>query len=221
MKLVDQWKEIERRLPTGWESVTLRLRPEQASDLPRAAQVLGSMGAGHVGGELSLSVSRFGGSSGPQAALRLFERLDDQRVWCELEQVGSLNDTTPMTLPDEPGPVPESPLVAEAWDALLETLPSDWGVLLCRLEIDSSDELPRTALLCAPLNPTRDGDELAFTFRCGRTAGYGVSPEMARRCFERMDAEGHPGRVSVLRLLSDVDNVGTQGASWLVAGKIL
>ena len=29
-----------------------------------------------------------------------FERLDDQRVWCELTQVGSLSDTTPVTLPE-------------------------------------------------------------------------------------------------------------------------
>ena len=221
MKLVDQWSAIERRLPTGWESVTLRLRPEQERDLARAAQVLGSMGAGRVGGELALTVSRFGGSSGPQAATRLFERLDDARVWCELEQQGSISDTVPTAPPPDELAESSSTLLATAWDDLLATLPSDWGVLLCRLEIDSSDELPRTALLGAPLNPSRYGDDLAFTFRCGRTAGYGVSPAMARRCFERMDGEGLPGRVSVLRLLSDVDNVATQGATWLVGGRVL
>jgi hypothetical protein len=220
MKLVDQWSAIERRLPAGWESVTLRLRPEQETDLARAAQVLGSMGAGRVGGELALTVSRFGGASGPQAATRLFERLDDARVWCELEQQGSSSDTTPVA-PLVAEAEPSSTSLSDGWDELVATLPSDWGVLLCRLEIDSSDELPRTALLCAPLNPARDGDDLAFTFRCGRTSGYGVSPAMARRCFERMDGEGLPGRVSVLRLLSEMDNVATQGATWLVGGRVL
>ena len=76
-------------------------------------------------------------------------------------------------------------------------------------------------MLCAPLNPDSGDNELAFTFRCGREAGYGVSPTMARRCFERLDAEGLPGRVEVLRLLSQTDNIGTQGATWLVGGKVL
>ncbi len=62
---------------------------------------------------------------------------------------------------------------------------------------------------------------MGFTFRCARRAGYGVSPEMARRCFERLDEEGIPGTVSVLRLVSDVDNVATQGAVWYVGGKAL
>ena len=44
---------------------------------------------------------------------------------------------------------------------------------------------------------------------------------MARRCFERLDGEGIEGMPSVLRVLSDTDNVGTQGAVWYVAGKAL
>jgi hypothetical protein len=44
---------------------------------------------------------------------------------------------------------------------------------------------------------------------------------MARRCFERLDEEEIPGTVSVLRLVSDVDNVATQGAVWYVGGKAL
>lgn len=218
MKLVDQWSAIERRLPRGWESVTLRVRPEQLAELPRAAQMLGSMGAGRVGDELAVTVSRFGGSSGPQAARRLFGRLDEARVWCELTQQGQATEPAPVIPGDEPAPTAS---LAGAWDALLTTLPADWGSLLCRLEVDSTDQMPRTALLGAPLNPARAGEELAFTFRCGRSAGYGVAPAMARRCFERMDAESLPGRVVAVRVLSEMDNVGTQGASWLVAGKVL
>ena len=44
---------------------------------------------------------------------------------------------------------------------------------------------------------------------------------MARRCFERLDDEGIPARATVLRLLSDVDHVATQGAVWYVGGKVL
>ena len=44
---------------------------------------------------------------------------------------------------------------------------------------------------------------------------------MARRCFERLDREEIPGRVSVLRVLSDTDNVATQGPVWYVGGKAL
>ena len=36
--------------------------------------------------------------------------------------------------------------------------------------------LDRTALLCAPLNPTRSGSRLVFTFRCSGRSGYGASP---------------------------------------------
>ena len=44
---------------------------------------------------------------------------------------------------------------------------------------------------------------------------------MARRCFERLDEEGIPAGVTVLRVLSDADNVATQGAVWPIGGKVL
>ena len=62
---------------------------------------------------------------------------------------------------------------------------------------------------------------MGFTFRCARRKGYGVSPEMARRCFERLDGEAITGDVSVLRVVSDTDNVATQGPVWYVGGKVL
>jgi len=92
---------------------------------------------------------------------------------------------------------------------------------LCLLELASSALLPRAALLCAAINPTRDRDRVGFTFRCARTTGYGVSAPMARRCFEQLDDEGITGTVAVLRSLSGTDNVATQGAVWYVGGKVL
>jgi hypothetical protein len=100
----------------------------------------------------------------------------------------------------------------------LETLPPDWSDVLCELEVDSSDFLPRAALLGAPLNPMRVPHALAVRFRVGRK-GYGTSPIMARRCFERMDAESVTGQLEVVDALSDVGNVGTQGPVWRVAGR--
>ena len=67
----------------------------------------------------------------------------------------------------------------------------------------------------------RGGQRLVFTFRCSGRSGYGVSPSMARRCFERLDHEEITGTTRVLRVLSDTDNVDTQGPVWLVGGKTL
>ena len=108
-----------------------------------------------------------------------------------------------------------------AWDEAVAGLPDDWSDLLCSLEIDSSDLLPRAALLCAPINPTRDRERTGFVFRVARRAGYGVSPGMARRCLERCGAEGITGRIRILHVLAETDNVATQGAVWYVGGRVL
>jgi hypothetical protein len=220
MKLVDQWRTIEDGLPSGWEDVRLTLTTEQPSDLPRAAQVLGSINVGKVGSALVFHVRRAGGPQGPQATKRLFERLDHDRTWCHLEQSHVQAAETAAAVQGgaaAPAAVP----VAASWDAALAPLPTDWTDLLCELEIKSSDHLDRTALLCAPLNPTRDASRLVFTFRCSGRSGYGVSRSMARRCCERLDHDGITGSTRVLRVLSDTDNVDTQGPVWLVGGKTL
>ena len=216
MKLVDQWRTIEDDLPADWEDVTLVVTTEQPGDLPRAAQVLGPMGAGKVGGALMLQVRRAGGPHSAEAARRLFQRLDESRTWAILEQRGvpGLKAAASPVIDDA---VP----IAVSWDTALASLPPDWTDLLCELEVDSSDYLDRGALLCAPLNPTRDRSRLAFLFRCSGRSGYGVSRPMARRCFERLDGEGITGVTRVLRALSDTYNVDTQGPVWLMGGKTL
>lgn len=212
MKLVDQWAAIEARLPRHWEDVRLTLTTEEASELPRAAAVLGPLNVGRVEGALVFHVRRAGGAAGPEAAKRLFARLDEQRVWCELSR-GEIGEAAPA---EEPVRVS----VAQSWDDALATLPGDWSELLCRLEIAGSDLLPRAALLCAPINPTRDRESIGFLFRAGRV-GYGVSTGMARRCFERLDEESITGSVTVLHALSDTQPVASQGSSWIVAGRVL
>ena len=83
----------------------------------------------------------------------------------------------------------------------------------------SSDHLERAALLLAPVNPARVPGRSAFRFRVAHTFGYGASPQMTARCFERLDEEGIPGRLTILRALSDTHNVDTQGPVWRVGGK--
>ena len=218
VKLRDQWETISAELPADWDAVRLLLRPEQQPELGEAARILAPMGVGMIDDGLAFTVRRAGGQAGPEAARRLFGYLDDARVWCTLEHVDP--SAEPQTLTETPKVAEHAPL-ASGWDEALAQLPRDWSDLLCELELDSSDYLDRIALNCAPVNPTRDGDRLAFLFRCARQAGYGVSPGMARRCLERCDAEELSGRVSVLRVLSETDNVATQGAVWVVGGRML
>jgi hypothetical protein len=87
------------------------------------------------------------------------------------------------------------------------------------VELLSSDYLERAALLLAPLNPARYGGKPGFRCRVARRFGYGASPEMTIRCFERLDEEGIRGRVAVLRALSDTRPLQTQGPVWYVGGR--
>ena len=109
--------------------------------------------------------------------------------------------------------------LADAWAAAVAGLPPDWSDLYCELELDSSDHLDRAALLLAPINPARVPGRSAFRFRVAHSFGYGASPQMTARCFERVDTEGVTGRITVLHALSDTHNVATQGPVWRVEGK--
>jgi hypothetical protein len=62
-------------------------------------------------------------------------------------------------------------------------------------------------------------DRLAFRFRAARRFGYGASPEMTRRCFERLDAESIRGTVRIEWALSDTRPVYTQGPVWYAGGR--
>ena len=218
VKLVDQWDALERRLPADWATVALRLRPEQPTELDEAARILGPMNVGRTGDELAFALRRAGGAASPQAARRLFGRLDAARIWCVLDRT-EITEAEPAAAAAAATTAGTS--VTATWLAAIEELPAGWSDLLCLLEIESSALLPRAALLCAPINPTRDRDRVGFTFRCARRAGYGASPAMVRRCFERLDEERIAGAASVLHVLSDADNAATQGVVWYVGGRAL
>jgi hypothetical protein len=218
MRAADQWAQIEDTLAAGWSEARLAFAPE--GSMPEAASALAPLQPIRVGAEFRFHVMRSEG--GAERTRNTMRRLDANRVWGLLTLIGvteSETAQTPVTA-SAPATTPASPrALADAWDEAVSTLPSDWSDLLCELELDSSAQVPRAALLGAPLNPSRVPDEVALRFRASGKQGYGVSPQMARRCFERMDAERITGRITILNGLSDTENAVTQGPVWRVAGR--
>ena len=211
MGLVEQWRRIRSELPADWGEAKLNVAVARAEQRPRAASLLAPAGPGRLGENLRVSVHRAGGGIGPDQADKLFGKLDEERIRATLSLV-TVDERV------EREEAPRAP-VAALWDVALAGIPADWSDLLCELQLTSSDHLARAALLTAPINPTRAPGRSAFRFRVARSFGYGASPEMTRRCFERLDIEGIPARLELLHVLSDTHNVATQGPVWRVAGK--
>ena len=212
MRAAEQWAQIEAGLEDDWSEVLLSFAPE--GPIADAATALGPLQPGRVGNQLRLQVPRSGG--GAERLENILRRLDRRRIWGTLSLVAVKSVAVPA--PDEAASEPR-PSLASAWDGAVAELPPDWSDLLCELELDSSDHLPRAALLGAPLNPTRNRDAVALRFRVSGKQGYGASPLMVRRCLERMDAEGITGTIDVLHDLSDTENAVTQGPVWRLAGR--
>jgi hypothetical protein len=221
MRAVEQWERIKEGLPEDWLEARLAFTPEDPSAIPQAAAVLAPLGPGRALDSLRFTVRPSGGPSGVESVRNLLSRVDGKRIWGEvaiLDVTAPEEETVDAGSADfSTGAVPSRSLVA-AWEDELAKLPPDWSDVLAELELESSDFLARAALLGAPLNPTRVPDRLALRFRAGRN-GYGTAPTMTRRCFERMDAESITGQVRVLNVLSNVENVATQGPVWRVAGR--
>lgn len=211
MSLVEQWRAIARELPRGWADARLALTLSNRHERERASALLSPASPGRVGDALQLSVHRAGGGIGPDQCLKLLRKLDDEGIRGTLTLLATGEREIPEEQPNEQ--------LASAWAAATADLPPDWSDLYCELELSSSDQLERAALLLAPINPARVPGRSAFRFRVARTFGYGASPQMTGRCLERVDAEGVPGRLTILRALSDTHNVATQGPVWRVEGK--
>ncbi|HEU5244752.1 MAG TPA: hypothetical protein VFU33_10160 [Gaiellaceae bacterium] len=209
MPLVDRWNSVERSLDPSWIEVTLSLAINDDAGRSRAAALLGPAGPGVGGKQIRFHVSTRGTGIGPEAARRLLRRIDEEGIVGRLELVESRG------LP----PTPEQPSrsLADGWQAALEVLPSDWSDLVAELELDSSADIDRAAVLCAPINPIQPpGGKPGFRFRCASRHGYGASPGMVGRCLARLDEAAITGRVRITRALSDVHPVGTQGATFAV-----
>jgi hypothetical protein len=211
VKLADRFNEIERELPGDWSDATLLLTVADDARCDRAAALLGPANPGKLGKKVRFGTTRRGGGIAPEGIRRLLRRIDTEGIQGDLELVGA-REAAPAELRTR-----ES--LRDQWKRALDGLPSDWSDLYGEVRFDSTDYLERAALLLAPVNPARFGGANALRFRSAHHFGYGVSPEMATRCFERCDDEGMTGEVEILRALSDTNPVGTQGPVWLVGGR--
>ncbi len=209
MPLVDRWNHVERALDPRWTEVALSLAINDDAARSRAAALLGPAGPGVGNKQIRFTVSTKGIGIGPEATRRLLSRIDEEGIVGRLELVE--------TVGLRPEPEVSTRSLAEGWQAALEVLPSDWSDLIAELELDSSADVDRGAVLCAPINPMQSpGGKPGFLFRCASHHGYGASAGMVGRCLARLDEAGITGRVRITRALSDVHPVGTQGATFAV-----
>jgi hypothetical protein len=211
VKLVRQWREIERSLPENWGTARFRLTIDDEDKAERAAVLLAPINPGRRGRSVRFDAARRGAGPSPTMIERLLRRLDEERSEGELELIGT----------DEAEGQPElsHAALAATWDAALETLPPDWSDIYAEIELVSSDWLERAALLLAPVNPARVGDKPVLRFRVAREQGYGASPRMTRQCLERLDQEGIRAQLRIVHVLSGTEHVATQGPVWYVEGR--
>jgi hypothetical protein len=211
VSVAEQWKTVGSDLPEGWSKATLRLElaDEEAAD--RAAANLGPAGPYRAAPTVLLvTVARDGSATSPDNLERLLRRVP----------AGALSVSGSQAAPERVETRTHLPLTS-SWDAAVAGLPADWSDVYAEIQLTSTDFVERASVLCIQCNPRRDGERAAFHFRCARTKGYGVSPEMARRCLERCDAEAITGTVTILRVISGSRHVATQGPVWLSAGRTL
>jgi hypothetical protein len=212
VRLGDRWRQIERELPDNWSDARLLLRVNDPAQAEEAAAQLTPLMPGRSGTEIRFYTAHRGAGASPDAVRRLLRRIDEEGIRGDLELVSAGGPEPGVLAAERPG-------LADAWDAAVATLPPDWSDLFAEVELSSTDQLELAALLLAPLNPARHGDEPALRFRVARRFGYGASPGMTRRCLERLDEQRLAGQLRILRVLSDTDPVSTQGPVWYVEGK--
>jgi hypothetical protein len=208
--LAERWNAVQRGLDPRWTEVTLSLAISDDAARSRAAAMLAPAAPGLAGKQIRFHVSTHGAGIGPEGARRMLRRIDKEGIRGRLEVVASREAPPPEQV--------EAPLpLLRVWGAALEVLPSDWSDLVAELELDSSADIDRGAVLCAPINPSQlTGGRPGFRFRCASHSGYGASAGMVGRCLARLDEAGITGRIRITRALSDVHPVGTQGATFLV-----
>ena len=208
MKLVEQWHEIEARLPEDWSTVALSLMIAEDDRADRAALILAPFTPGRRGSWFRFQVRR------EQDPVRVLRRLDEEGIRGLLDLVET--QTAP---PPKPAEVERKRPLVEQWDELVSKLPPDWSDTYSEVELDSTDFVQRGALLLSPVNPALYGGPTTLRFRVARRAGYGTAPEMSRRCLERLDEEHITGTLRFLRVLSATNPVSTQGPVWRMAGR--
>lgn len=211
MSVAEQWNTIGSQLPEGWARAQLRLELADRDAADRAAAMLGPVGPYRAAPTVLLfGVARDGSGASPDSLARLLRNVPPGTL------VLSGSQAAPARVPTR-----ELQTLTASWDHAIAGLPADWSDLYVELQLTSTDFVERAAVLCVQCNPRRDGQRAALRFRCARVRGYGVSPEMARRCLERCDAERIQGSITILRAISDSKPVATQGPVWIANGKTI
>jgi hypothetical protein len=211
VSVAQQWNAIGSSLPQGWARAQLRLELQDREAADSAAAMLGPTGAYRAAPTVFLfTVARDGTATSPDNLTRLLRYVP----------AGTLSLSGSQAAPERTATRVVTGLTA-AWDAAVAGLPPDWSDLFVEVQLTSTDFIERASVLMVQCNPRRDGERAALRFRCARVAGYGVLPEMARRCLERCESERITGSVVVLRVVSGSRHVGTQGPVWLAGGKTL
>ena len=213
MSLVGQWRELEVALPDGWVRVSIQLEIRDPGVAAQASALLGPAGPYRTGSTLRFASARDGGAQGPDAIARLLHRLDNARIAGTLTALGSEKAAV--------RPEREVASLVESWDLLLAELPDDWSDLVAEVRLQSTDYIEHAAVLCVQMNPRRVRDGAALRFRAAHHAGYGVAPQMARRCLERCEADNIRGSIAILQVLSDTHLVATQGPVWILDGQTI
>ena len=211
LRLVEQLSELERDLVDEWVELRFHLTVDDEPRAERAAALLAPANPGRLARVIRFTVDRGGPGISSEALRRLLKRLEDEGIAGTLKLQGVQKAAREK--------LREKETLCAQWELRLAAVPPDWSDIYAQVRLDSTDYLERGALLLAPLNPARYGGPAALRFRSAHHFGYGVSPEMAARCFERCDDEGITGEVEILYVLSDTSPAGTQGPVWLLGGR--
>jgi hypothetical protein len=218
MTLAERLDELLGVLPSDWSLARVALTVTDPAKADRTALILGPLSPGRSGASFTLSVSA-SGTAAPSvdAVRRVLGRLDAEEIDARLSLPGTAAFQVAPRAPEPPGRS-----LAGELDELLARLPADWSDLYLEVELASSDDLERAALLLGPANPfLEDGPRPALRFRAARRFGYGVAPEMARRVLARLDEDGIAGTLRLLRMQADVHPAHTQGLVWREAGRAI
>ncbi len=225
MTLEERLQSLLDSLPHGWTEAQLLVTVPEPARADRAALILAPLSPGRAGATFRIAVGS--GQAGPSrdSVARLLDRLDRESVDARLSLAGHSLEAAPV---EGDGPAPPARtaaapvLLAASWDELVERLPEDWSDLYAEVELASSDELDRAALLLGPVNPfLHAGLRPALRFRVARTFGYGGAPGMTRRCLGRLDEKHIAGRLRILRVMSKTAPVLTQGPVWRESGRAI
>jgi len=216
--LGERLRQILDELPRGWSEASVIVTIADAAQADRAAAMLGSLAPGRAGTRFVITITPAGAAGpSPDATRRVLERLDREGIDARL----SVPEHA-ATRAAEPAAAPSRLPLANRWDAMAAMLPPDWSDLYLEVELVSSGDTDRAALLLAPVNPfLHDAAPARFRFRAARRFGYGAAPQMVRRVLARLDEDTIQGELRVLRVLCETAPVLTQGPVWREAGRAL